>query len=294
MRPVFIIAAVLLAAAAALVPLHLSVTNEEFSRYNPQWNGTSAFYARFEDAGGVEADGPGDPRAGGARILLVIAPYRNFSAAEGGRYRAFLSGGRTIFLADDFGTGNELLASIGSGIRILPGNLASAGRVYGDISSVEAFRAANDSVMDGVSTLSLDRPAAVDGGGTLAATSILSWIDADGNGLPGPREALGKRTVLAREEIGGGTLYVFSDPSIFINGMDDPRNRDNRVLVANILSAGPAVLDQSHARTGTGGPVIGAVRMLRESLPVQVTVVSFLILIVAYLFRKRESAGGTP
>ena len=33
---------------------------------------------------------------------------------------------------------------------------------------------------------------------------------------------LGKYTVMAEEKIGKGTLYVLSDPSVFINGMTGP------------------------------------------------------------------------
>ena len=45
---------ILLIAAIALF-LHLSSTDDELSRYNPQWNGTSAVFEALEGRGSVRS-----------------------------------------------------------------------------------------------------------------------------------------------------------------------------------------------------------------------------------------------
>jgi hypothetical protein len=78
-------------------------------------------------------------------------------------------------------------------------------------------------------------------------------------------EVLGTYTVMAQETIGSGTLYVITDPSIFINGMADPggfaANRVFREKVAH--SPAPLLVDtyvSRAARTDGMGEIIHTVR----------------------------------
>ena len=110
--------------------VHLSATDAEFSRYNPSWNGTSAFFSALDERGAVGVD---DPAALGGRAnatLLVVAPGRAPTADEAAAYRAFVRSGGTLVLADDFGAGNALLAAVGSGMRLDQRNLSSLERAF--------------------------------------------------------------------------------------------------------------------------------------------------------------------
>jgi hypothetical protein len=285
-RPIFLAAGAVLILSVVIASVHMTSSVEEFSRYNLQWNGSSDFFSRFEEAGGIEIHDPGELASLHPPLLFVIAPDRSFSADEIRQYRAYLDEGRTLFLADDFGTGGQLLSDLGSRIRILPGNLTSIDRRFDDESSVVAY------LSGGNATIVLNRPAALDGGETLAATSLFSWLDTDGDGRPGPGEAIGRYTVYARDIIGNGTLLVLSDPSIFINGMNDG---DNRALIDSLIrdAGGVPALDQSHGRTGTREPVILVLGEIRRSVIAGLLIASILIGVVAYLFRRHDISRDT-
>ena len=106
--------------AALILTAHLTSNNLEFSRYNTNWNGTSQF---FSDLDRHHTEMILDrtqlaPYQNNA-LLLIIAPERSPTGAEITAYQAFLDRGNTIVLADDFGTGAEILRRIGAGSRSL-------------------------------------------------------------------------------------------------------------------------------------------------------------------------------
>ena len=59
-------------------------------------------------------------------------------------------------------------------------------------------------------------------------------------------------TVMAQETIGDGTLYVLTDPSIFINGMNDPGTPyANRLFLEGVSrTPAPLLIDTYSTRTG--------------------------------------------
>lgn len=271
-----------------LLAVHFSSTNEEFSQYNFQWNGSSRFFDQAGEAGVVEIRDLETLPAANNTLLIIIAPYRHFTPEDVRSYEIYLEFGNSILLADDFGTGNELLSGIGSGIRILPGNLTSVSREYDDPSSVIVTPVRpNGTFLGNVTTLVLNRPAALEGGESLVTTTLLSWIDEDGDSFPGPEEEFGRHDVFSREEVGRGQVYVFSDPSLFTNEMHGTGDGDNAVFLGNLLSdMGIPAIDQTHSRTDTDDPLIRIWNTLQESVPALIISVSILILIVAYLFRR--------
>jgi hypothetical protein len=288
MKRVLWFAGAMLFFVVVLLAVHFSTTNEEFSRYNLQWNGTSRFFDLAGDAGAGEIGDLASLSGTNATFLFIIAPAKNFTAGDAMAYRLYLVQGNTIFLADDFGTGNELLSGLGSRIRILPGNLTSVSREFDDPSSVIVTPVRGNETFPGnVTTLVLNRPAALEGGESLATSSLLSWIDRDGDGLPGQEEVFGRYDVFSRERIGKGTLYVLSDPSVFINDMSGTDTGDNRVFIGQLVAdAGVIAIDQTHGRTATDDPLIRTWNTLQESVPARLLIVSILIVIVAYLFRR--------
>ncbi len=275
------VAAIFVAGAVLLLSLQLATNNDEYSRYNTGWNGTSDFFTRLEERHAGEVTTPADLAGRSGALLLVIAPDTVFTEDEAGSYARFIASGNTLLLADDFGTGNSLLSWMDSDIRLISGNLSSVDRAFGDPGSVIAYPAANHTLLAGVDTIVLDRPAALEGGEPLARTSLLSWVNRTAR--EGPQ--FGRYPVLSRQQVGAGELIVLSDASVFINGM--VQDGENRRLIENILAhEGGLLIETEHSRTGSAGPVISTLHLVRGIILYQVLIVGGFCLVLAFLFRR--------
>jgi len=254
--------------AAGAVYAHATTTTEDYSRYNTGWNGTSNFAAE-------EIHNLVDLPAGAT--LLILAPEKEFSAAEVGYLRGFLDGGGNVILADKDGAANTLLADLGSRIRIQPGNLSSLDRDHADPRLFRVRVTGNATLFAGIETLLVNHPAEVTGGEPLLETSLLTWDDTNGDGRVSDGETFGRRAVCAGED----NLIVLGDPSLFINAMlpENPRFIENH----------PVLIDAAHSRTGTKNPIINTLTWFRETPPAGAAIAVLAILPVAYHFgRKRE------
>ncbi len=105
------------------------------------------------------------------------------------------------------GAGTRSCAGWAAGCSILPGNLSSLDRAYGDPYSVVVYNVTNVSPVGSLSAVVLNRAAPLEGGTPLLRTSFLSWTDTNGNERIDSEEALGAFSVMAREKIGNGELY---------------------------------------------------------------------------------------
>ena len=290
MRTSFWIAALVLLASALLLTAHLTSNNLEFSQYNTGWNGTSVFFLGLDRHRVTDIIDPaGLAPYRNTTLLLIIAPERLPSVQETAAYRSFLERGNTILLADDFGTGNAILRGIGSRIVILPGNLSSIDRAYNDPYAVVAYPVANVSPVRLISAILLNRPAPLEGGDPLLTSSIMSWIDTNGNKRIDRDEMMGRFAVMAKEKIGGGEIIVLSDPSIFINSMQGLDAKwDNRQLIGNLVDrADPVLIDQMNSRTtGTEG-MSTILHVMKTSLSTEIVLIIVLLLIAAVAWRKK-------
>ena len=255
--------------AGGVVYAHTITTSEEYSRYNVGWNGTSALPAE-------EIHDLRDPGTG--VTLLVLAPYKEFTADEVDSLRAFLDRGGRVLIADEEGNANRLLADLGSTIRVRPGNLSSLDRDHAAPGLFSVRVVENDTLFAGIETVRVNRPAAVEGGEPLLETSPLTWDDADGDGRPGGAETFGTAVVCAKE----GNLTVLGDPSLFINAM----LAENPEFIENLQ---PVQIDAVHSRTGTANPIINTILWIQETPPAIAAIAALAILPVACRFgRKRE------
>ena len=111
---------VLLLLLFALITMPLTVpifkSSTPYSIFNRNWDGTSRFaklsyqkgkevvpiFESFDMANVSELNG----------VLLIIGPNLTFTGAEIEHIRLFLERGNTLFIADDFGTGNEILRAL--------------------------------------------------------------------------------------------------------------------------------------------------------------------------------------
>jgi len=219
-RSITWIAAAVLITAVILLVAHLSANNLEFSRYNVGWNGTSSFFSDLDRHRTTDITDPaqlaGFPRNS---TLLIVAPYRHPDPRELIAYQTFLDEGNTIFIADDFGTGNEILSGIGSRITISHINLSSLDRQYPDPYSLIVYRSQENSSVILPPDLALNRPTSLEGGSPLMLTSVMSWMDTNSDRRLNLNEPMGTFPVMADESRGAGRIIVLADPSIFINSM---------------------------------------------------------------------------
>jgi hypothetical protein len=188
-----------------------------------------------------------------------------------------------------------MLEGIGAGIRLLPGNLSSLDFFLWDSqsgryqpSSVIGSVTHEDILTTGVEVLLLNKPGAVEGGEVLAETSLMSWMDRNGDRRINPDEPLGAYSVLARERVGAGTLYVLSDPSVFTNGMVQLTGLENNTLFLEHLVDAPVLLvDQSHSRTGEAEGLIPFLGIARSTTVMEILMVGMISILIAYLFHRR-------
>jgi energy-converting hydrogenase Eha subunit F len=91
-KRIFFALALLLLLLGGLIFVHLSTSGLEYSRYNPSWNGTSAFFLAVEDRGGVEIHSPAKLDSYSDALLLIIQPSGNFTPEEASIIRPFSNG----------------------------------------------------------------------------------------------------------------------------------------------------------------------------------------------------------
>jgi hypothetical protein len=155
-----------------------------------------------------------------------------------------------MVIAREGGETTTLLGILGSNIRVQEGTLLSVDSGYPTPASVIGYRATDDPLLGNTSTLVLNYPSTLTGGTTLMQSSVLSWIDLNGDQRVNANETLQSYPVLVREDHGRGTLYVLGNPGIFLNAMMSLDRGDNAVFIQNLLTARPRLLlEQAHSHT---------------------------------------------
>ncbi|TAJ43933.1 DUF4350 domain-containing protein [Methanofollis fontis] len=234
----------MLAVAVVFILLvHLSANDLEYSRYNLEWNGTSIVRGVLDGHGASVLVDSDDLLSCSDTLLLMIAPTTSAGDGEVNDIRAFLYGNNTLFIADDSGISNSLLAGIGSKMRIAPGNITGLDTAYRDPSFPKGYQATDHPLVRGIEWVAFNRPAQVLDGEPLLSSGLFSWYDLDGNALMDPGEPSGTFVFIAREDVGGGEVIVCADPSIFINAMQKHTAPEgNRAFVENLVSLKQNVL----------------------------------------------------
>jgi hypothetical protein len=290
MNKVGMVTVLLILITVSTLALHLSTTDIEFSRFNREWTGTSEFFIELEAANGAEdIVPPADLPVRNNTLLLIIAPNTSFSSEEISSLKEFLSNGNTIFIADETGSVNGLLEGLGSTIRINTGDISSIDMELYDYWTVIGYPREDDPLITNVSALTLNGPSALSGGNILVATTLISWDDKNANYHLDPDEPLSSFGILSRDSVGNGTLYVLSDPSIFINGMKDiSMESDNDVFFGNLLSLHPAILvEQSHSLTASTDSVLAAGTWIKTTMIIKISLLILCILLVGVTFHRR-------
>ncbi len=206
-----LLAAVLLLVLTAILP-----PPDDFSCENIFWNGLSILRERTNAA---IIDTRGLENLNGGAAVLLIGPSHAFSEDDASVVQGFLARGGLLVAADDFGTLNKLLDMLGINVTITGQLLEDPLFNYNSplLPQVEVRIGETNYTIyynyGSVLIVNDDRCECI------GSSSILSYIDANGNMQPDPGEPRGTFCVAALCRIGGGAMLVLSDSSVFINSM---------------------------------------------------------------------------
>ena len=239
----------------------LVTTSADFSIYNTGWNGCSRLAVRTYETGDFT---PNLRLANDREIevtqrslleysvvpnstsMVFLGPNQDFGTEEIEYLEEFLMDGGKVVLADDYGTGNQLLSGLNTSSRFAGETLFDLSfEKNPEFSVVYDFR--DHALTQDLSFVMLNRPTYLRLGSEavpLMNTTEGSWVERDDGD-----HRIGKSPVMSVEPYGDGELILLSDPSIMINSMLD--RLDNEILMMNLLDyisedRTDIIIDESH------------------------------------------------
>jgi len=255
---------VLMIILSMAIPIMTSAN--DFSILNPDWNGCSDLGQEYYEGGSLVPNyklaGSGEdvriaqkdlteydlpPRSS---VIVILRPLESFDKDEIDHLKDYLSMGGTLLLADDFGTGNELLEGLGLNSRFSNELFVSWAFNFGPEYSVtiEIFPPFNKNM----SHILLNYPSTLVVGEntTVHANTAPGWLDLNHDYILSSNEEDGVFPLMAVETFGAGKVVLLSDPSIMINSMLP--QADNREFVRNLFDycippGGVVLFDESHS-----------------------------------------------
>ena len=235
--------AILLIVGLSLMVMPLSVpvfkSNADYSVINTNSTGTSSFGKLLYSKGGVspilgplDSAGINDKKG----TLVIVGPNLDFAPGEISAVRSFLENGNTLLLADDFGTGNELLEGLGLKERLSKEPIVSPAYLKnGNFTITTDIR--DESLARNVEFLLTYRPSAIlNAGNALVYSPNASRLGNEYGPFP----------LLEIITYGKGRIVLVSDPDVFTNSLF----AENRVFIENLLNymPGPYYIDEAHHR----------------------------------------------
>jgi len=305
-----VVAAILIGLVFSIAWAAATPIDDPYSTANSQWNGTSTLLSLglkpVKSNLLTALSTPTTPS-----ILLILGPSLAFTSGEAGGLTGYLRNGGTLVLADNVGSGNQLLALLGLPVRF-DGRLLTDTLFY---TTQPTFPTIVDfspsSLFAGVTELALNYATALNITDTstvriLATSTPFSFLDTNRNGRLDPGGPTGPFPVLAQIPVGRGSVILFSSPGSFTNSMLNVT--DNNLLLQNILKTaapGSALIDESHLTPSPFTPTKEAAAQIVTgmlnggmlgSIKLGLAVLTLGILAARYGYRrpakKEESRGG--
>lgn len=224
-------------------------TDVHFDPNNTHWNGLSSAVKnsdpnRVTDLGDLREEVLYPSQS----TLLIVGPTENFGPVEAQEVDHFLDSGGRVVLADDFGTGNDLLEGLEvdarfSGVFLKDYVFKRGGSKLPTVENVEV-----SPLTENVSSLALNYSTTLEnlgeGSTVLARSSRYSYaVERPERGFE-DRENEGPFPILAQIKYRDGNLVLMSDPSVFINSMLDKEN--NEALLKSLSGDREIYVDVSH------------------------------------------------
>lgn len=213
-------------------------SSTDFAVSNTHWNGLSEVSRRFSIRPLTTANGfPAESRG---TVLLVIPSVRP-QLAHLQSIKEYVESGGVLVLLDDFGFGNEALASLGTQIRFSGQLLADPLFHLRNTRFPRILDIAPSPITQNIEELVLNHATVLTGIGEIQAVAVsspVSYLDVNLTGRRDEGDPVGRFPVAALESHGAGYLVVVSDPSILLNGMINLANNE-RFLLNTVSLAGP-------------------------------------------------------
>lgn len=274
--------------AGIVILSYLSSTDAELSRYNSGWNGTSVFYDQLERAGGTAATS--DTLLGSAppETLILVEPAVLPEGKEKDSFRQYIRNGGTLIVIAKNESANDILEAAGSSMRIRESLLSSIDMEYADPHMVIAYQVQDHRLLGDVKSIALNKPSTLTGGETLLETSVISWIDINGNGRADGSETFAKVPVMAHEILEDGEIIVLSDSGILINSMDfTVSERDNAQLRENLITGMNASYDTITSQPFMTEGILQAVTGAKSTTIIKILVVLLITGVICAAYARR-------
>ena len=219
------------------VPVFRSST--PYSIFNTGWDGTSKFaklaylkgkevvpiFESFDLANIGEKNG----------VLLIIGPNMTFTKAEIEQIKLFLKRGNTLFIADDFGTGNEVLRALNVPVRISRYPLRDFFYEKDD-RLIVSVRIENPILARNVTKIVTNEPSGIIVTKTgVVYFSRVAMINFHRRMYP----------LMTEVKYGNGRIVVLSDPDVLTN-MQFGENRQFLSNLIDYLGGGTFYFDEAH------------------------------------------------
>ena len=257
------------------------LSNDDFRSDNPSWNGIKDMNSSYA-ASPLRSLSDLPLLSQGSTLILI--PYLDFSPTELEALHSFVTRGGTLILADDYGFGNKVLIHLGlearfSGHALLDPLFNHRNKSFPRITHIIA-----SPITSNTESLTLNHATClmnVETGDALALSSSFSFLDLSGNGSQDEGEPTGPLPVISHHNLGNGKIILISDPSIFINSMENLAS--NRTFIQNIaaITISQLLVDQSHLPPTNLDQTKKLLASVRDSVTTTVGAVSLVIVALA-------------
>ena len=237
-RSIMIIVAITVIVLISII--YLAPSTDDFNPENIGWNGISDFLQKFDSASIIDRLDEKILFNPPNTTLLIIGPEKSFTKHEADILIEYIKSGGIVILADDFGSGNELLKMLDVGLS-LDGSLL-VDPLFNEkdknLPKIIHLR------IDEVDELVFNYATIVKGcPSSIAYSSSYSYLDLNLNGM-WDDEPKGPFEVACKVRIGRGELIVISDSSIIINSM--LKLGDNLGFLEKLILDRRVLVDGSH------------------------------------------------
>ncbi|MBU4220853.1 MAG: DUF4350 domain-containing protein [Euryarchaeota archaeon] len=260
--------------------LRFSQNTDDFSTYNPEWNGGKQIKNELSENHTVISMPLTDDLSAydpGKTAFIILRPENNFSKKEMEIIKKFVENGGLLIVADDFGSGNDLLNDLTPNIAF--SNLL----MLDDVNYWENITfPVITSDLKNVSNITLNYPTTLIVNDTsvkiLASSSKFSWLskgDLD-------RGSGGSYPVIATTSSGKGMIIAIADPSIFINSMLPMT--DNRLILQKLVENRNILIFDERMRM----PLVSVIQYHIKNNPIIQYMFAASVILLSYIYMNRE------
>jgi len=221
-------------------------SRDDFRAENPFWNGTKDINS-LASVSPLESlsDLPPSPEG----VTLILTPYLDFTPTELEQLNNFVTEGGTLVLADDYGTGNQVLEYLGLKARFSGQVLLDPLFNYKNKWFPRVIHLESTPLTNNIESLVLNHATCltnVETDNVLALSSSFSFLDPNDNQKQDDGEPTGPLPIVSHHNLGNGQVILVSDPSIFINSMEKIESNYSFIQNLAAITTSELLLDQSH------------------------------------------------